>query len=92
MVDLDEFEWHTAGLERRLDGIQCRTGGAVASIDHQLQRLERAAVDVGQQMLDERLAAIHLTQFALHRRRCSELGLLGEQADLFQTGVTTDRL
>ena len=80
------------GLERRLDGVQYRAGCAVAGVDHQLQRLERGGIDVGQQVLDVGRAVGHLAALARLRRRGGECGLLGHQADVLQAGVAADRL
>ena len=75
----------------RLEHVDDRTGAAVAGVDHDLQRCERARVDVRQQMRDVVRLDIKLLNLATFRDRWSELVALGKRSDVLQACVSTDR-
>ena len=91
MVDLDELHRHAKGLEALLQSVDDVTGGAVAGVDHQLERLERRGVDVAEQVFDVGILAGLAAQAAalLHRR---EGVFLGQALDILEAGVAADRL
>ena len=53
VVDFDELE-----RQVRLQGIDDRAGAAVAGVDHDLQRLERGAFEITQQVVDISVLAL----------------------------------
>jgi hypothetical protein len=85
VVHLDEFEG-----QLRLQRVDDRAGTAVAGVHHDLQRLQRGAIHIAQQVLDVARARIEALQAAARAGR-RERVLLGQVLDLEQPRVAADR-
>ena len=84
MVQLDELE-----RQQRFQCVDHFTGATVAGVDHQLQRLECAGIDVAEQVGDVTCAVLQRVVAALNLG-IDKLATLGQPFDLEQAGVAAD--
>ena len=74
-----------------LQGIDHMTGGAVAGVDHQFQRLEFGRANIAEQVFDIGILAGLAGQGATPASR-GEITRLGQTLDVLETGIATDGL
>ena len=85
MVQLDELE-----RQVRLEQVDDQAGPAVPGVDHHLQRFQRRAVDVAQQVLDEVIANVDRLAPTTAGRRAQVI-IDDRPLDLLQSGIGADR-